>query len=71
MKFDAVVVLLLSSSTPNILGQVPMCVHGFGVPMCCQLQGSPSISGGIVVAVFSHDSDGPVWPRLHIVLPLL
>ena len=71
MKFDTVVVLLLSSSAPNILGEVRTHVHGFGVPMCCQLQGSPSISGGIVVAVFSHDNDGLVWPRLRIVLLLL
>ena len=71
MKFDAIALLLLSSFAPNILGQVRAHVHDFGVPMCCQLQGSPSILEGIVVAIFSHDNDGLVWPRLHIVLLLL
>ena len=70
MKFDAVVVLLLSSSAPNILRQVRTHVHGFGVPMCCQLQGSPSISGGIVIAVSFLDNGDLVWPRPRIV-PLL
>ena len=71
MKFDIVMVLLLSSFAPNILRQVWMRVHGFGVPMCCQLQGSLSISGGIVIAVSFPDNGDLIWPRPRIVLLLL
>ena len=71
MKFDAVALLLLSSFTPSILRQVRAHVHDSGVPMCCQLQGSLSISGGIVIAVSFPDNGDLVWPRPHIVLPLL
>ena len=71
MKFDTVALLLLSSFAPSILGRVRACVHDSGVPMCCQLQGNPSISRGIAVAVSSPDNNGLIWPQLHIVLLLL
>ena len=68
MMFDAAVFVLLFSSVPSIPELVRMHVHVFGVPMCCRPPDNPSILEEIVIAIFSRDNGGLVWPRLCIVL---